>query len=652
MALQKITIRPGIVKEATNYASGGGWFDGDKVRFRAGLPESIGGWKRVLNEKFKGSCRSIHDWVSLDKNRYLGLGTHLKFYILWGARYYDITPLRAQQPVAAVAANPFETRGDGKTTLLVHHPDNGSTLNDFVKFDDALGFPPPDDMYTGEDVPAGGADVLNREYQIIEILNKDTYVIDTGVPAVSEGVRGGGANVKAVYQIASGIDVAVPGTGWGVPPWGGGEKESEIPPHLNPDGSAAIGWGATYVSKLQDFVPYQQIRLWSQDNFGEDLFFCVRNGPIYYWNRTLGVTSRGVELKDIDDVDNPAGTVKAPPQLASVILMSENDRHLVAIGTNEIYPAGAIELDPLLVRWSSQENPYDWEPRRNNTAGSYRLSSGSAIIGALRTRQETLIWSDRNLHSMRFIGLPYVFSFNLVAEAVSMISPNAAVNASGRVWWMDRAGFFVYTGQLAELPCSVRDYVFSDFNFSQGFKVYAGHNYNFQEVIWFYPSAGSDEVDRYVLYQYVDGIWSIGQLERTSWVDPGWSSYPVATSDGYLYFHEYGDDADDEPLRPWIQSSDIDLDGGEKFVFIRKMIPDVHFRGKGAKPAVGVTLKTRRAPGDFYKNEDMAQVTPATRTCWVRARGRQLSLRIQSESNGTGWRWGHPRLDMQPDGKR
>ena len=557
-----------------------------------------------------------------------------------------------------IGMNPFITAGDDY--LLVNAPIHGASLHDFVTFSDVTtGFDPapsnpePHPVYTPEN--------LNREFQIVEVVGVDHYKIRTGIHGETAGIPAGGggggggepAGVKATYQIRTGLDVAVPGTGWGAPPWGGmpiqpGETE---PPYKG-------GWGMGYsVGDEEGTVPVNQIRLWSQDNFGEDLLFNIRNGAIYYWRRSTGVNNRAVELYDRavevypPDPPNPAfPDTDWVPRWAFEVLVSEVDRHAIVIGTNDYQQDF---LDPMLIRWSDAENLLDWEPRRNNSAGGLRLSSGSRLRGALRTRQEILIWTDKNLQSMRFIGAPYWFGVNLLAENVSMLCPSAAINAGGRVFWIDRNGFYVYSGQVQELACSVRDYVFSDFNMGQSFKVVAGHNHNFQEVIWFYCTEKSSEVDRYVMYNYAENAWSYGNLERTCWLDQVWGdSYPVATAKGHLYHHERGDDDDTDPLAAWVESSDLDIEDGDRFMFIRRTVPDVIFRGNGQQQAVGLTLRTRPAPDALFTSEARAAITPNTKYCWTRIRGRQMVVRLESTSAGTGWRVGALRFDMQPDGRQ
>src|SRR5262245_52319516 len=401
MPLQKFTFRPGIIRETTSYSSEGGWFDGDKVRFRAGLPEKIGGWVKAVGAKFLGSCRALHEWSSLDTNRFLALGTHLKYYLLWGSSYYDITPIRpADTPVGQ---NPFTTAGC--TFLIVHDPAHGATTGDFVTFAGATaGFDPwpsntePHQQYTPDD--------LNQEFQIVEVIDPDHYRIQTTIYSEDAGIPaggGGGGPVTGTYQIRTGLDVAVAGTGWGAPPWGGTGKGG-VPENA----SQPVGWGMPYYTESEGTVPYNQIRLWSQDNFGEDLVFNIRNGAIYYWDRSAGVQTRAVELSTMSGSPNPDWV----PRYAFEVMVSEVDRHVIAIGTNE--PLEDF-LDPMLIRWSDAENVLDWEPRRNNSAGGLRLSAGSRLAGALRTRQEILIWTDQGLNSMRFIGPPYWFGLNLIA---------------------------------------------------------------------------------------------------------------------------------------------------------------------------------------------------------------------------------------------
>jgi hypothetical protein len=636
MSLQKLTFKPGIVRELTEYANSGGWYDADKIRFRAGFPEKIGGWEAVSRATYQGSCRCLHQWSSVEFDRYVGMGTNAKLYIYWGNTYYDITPVRA---VIVMGADPFQTHGTD--TLLVHCPLHGMTTpGDFVTF-------------SGATTPVGAitAAQLNQQYQVVSIVDPNYFTV-TAPGVVGSGVNGGGPAVTATFQVPVGPDNAVVGTGWGIPPWNGGNNL--IPGPLPPDPSTKwTGWGASFDPRLLYPVGFDvsQLRLWDMDNFGEDLVANIRHGPIYYWHQATTVGSPAVPLNQAITIGSITFTPHLVPNFAAQILVSPNDRHLIAFGCDDI---GATEPDPLLVRWSNEEDAYEWEPRRDTSAGGQRLSCGSYIISSLRTRQEILIWTDLGLWSMKYIGTPYIFGFDVVAEGLSIIGPNAAVNAGNMLFWMDRGIFYAYTGQVQELPCAVKDYVFSDLNYTQQYKICVGHNHAFSEVIWFYPSSSSDEIDKYVIYNYVDQNWSIGNLERTAWLDMGRSAYPIAasTTSKLLYYHELGTDNDGAALPAWVESSDLDQNGGDHFLFLGRMIPDVQFRGSSSTQTVGVSVLKRNAA---LGNKEVAArftVTPVTQQAWIRVRARQLSVRIESDDIGVGWRLGELRADLQADGKR
>jgi hypothetical protein len=627
--IQKLNFRPGVVRELTDYANSGGWYDADKIRFRAGFPEKIGGWEAVSRQTYQGSCRCLHQWSSVEFDRYIALGTNEKLYIYWGNNYYDITPVRA---VITLGADPFQT--DGTDTLLVACPNHGmKTAGDFVTFSGAT-------TSVGAITPAQ----LNQQYQVVSIVDANSFTI-TAPGVVGSGVHGGGPSVTATFQVPVGLDNAVVGTGWGIPPWGG--KNSTLAP------ANYSGWGSSFNPLLLYPVGFDvsQLRLWDMDNFGEDLVANIRQGPIYYWHQATTVGQPAVPLNQAITVGGVTFTPNQVPNFAAQVLVSPNDRHLIAFGCDDV---GATEPDPLLVRWSNEEDAYDWEPRRDNSAGGQRLSLGSYIICALRTRQEILVWTDLGLWSMRYIGTPYIFGFDVVAEGLSIIGPNTAVNAGNLLFWMDRGIFYAYTGQVQELPCTVKDYIFSDLNYTQQYKICSGHNHSFSEVIWFYCSSASDEIDRYVIYNYVDQNWSIGQLERTAWLDMGRSAYPVAASktSHLLYYHELGDDNDGAALPAYVESSDLDQEGGDHFLFLGRMIPDVQFRGSSSSQTVGVSVLKRNAA---LGNKEVAArftVTPASEQAFIRVRARQLSLRIESNDVGVGWRLGALRADLQPDGKR
>jgi hypothetical protein len=621
MPLIKIQPRQGIVKDLTNYSNEGGWYDSDKVRFRLGFPEQIGGWVKYISSTFMGTCRSLHQWFTLSLNTYLGIGTHLKFYVETGSTIYDITPLRR----TVTLNNPFETVATGSKYLYVNDTSNGVVLNDFVTFSGATTF---DTVFT--------AALLNAEFQVVEVVGANQYkILVSGAAsgASAGGVTGGGATVSAAYQINVGLDSQVFGGGWGAGPWGRGT------------------WGSAYGVG----IPSQQIRLWSQDNYGEDLIMNVRGGGVYFWT-TSGANptgSRAVELSSISGANQC-------PIVANKILVSDIDRHVIAIGPNPVY---GTTQDPLLVRWSSQEDYLDWEPRTDNTAGDFRISSGSEIIGCHETQQQIVVWTDVSTHVMAFSGPPYTFSFNQVSDAASIISPNAAVDARSVVFWMDVNNFYQYSGSIQILPCPVRDHIFKDINLQQRYKVFAGVNSLYNEVFWFYPSAASNDVDRYVIYNYDEQVWSIGTLNRTAWLDASYDTYPVATSripdpaegentSGYIYQHETGYDDDGNPMSSYVESSDIDIDDGEQFSFVSRVLPDVMFRGTSDTPSISMSFKYRNYPMESFKNGPTVTVTNGDTQKGIRMRGRQMAFRISSDGTQVGWRLGSNRFQIQPDGMK
>jgi hypothetical protein len=650
--IQKLNFTPGIVREATDYANSGGWYDSDKVRFRSGYPEKIGGWVPVTSESFNGTCRALHEWSSLEFDRYVGLGTNTKLYILWGNSYYDITPIRSvitplpnDPAVGGGTSGPFlilndPMDGTGTATMQVHVPGHGpANPGDFVTF-------------SGVSTPVDGFPVsaLNAEVIIFQVPDANHIVFvasgKTGT-ANGTGVSGGGANVTATFQIPVGLDNAVIGTGWGIPPWGGITQFMTAPP---------TGWGISFppgdLSPLGSTV--NQLRLWDLDNFGEDLVSNIRGGGIYYWHQAGGLGSPAVDLSDPVTVAGVTFTPNQTPNSAVQVIVSPNDRHLIAMGCDEYSPTAILSADPLLVRWSSEEDAYDWEPRRDNSAGGQRLSLGSYIICGLRTRQEILIWTDLGLWSQKFIATPYIFGFDVVAEGLSIIGPSACINAGNVVFWMDRGIFYSYTGQVQELPCTVKDYIFSDLNYEQAYKITAGHNHQFSEVIWFYPSASSQEIDKYVVYNYVDQNWAIGSMNRSAWLDMGRANYPISTAAGQLYYQEYGDDANGVPLVAYVESSDLDNGGGDHFLFMGRLIPDVKFRGGSGSTSqsLGITILTRDTPGQPKVPVEQLTVSSMTKQIFVRLRARQISFRIESSELGVGWRLGTLRADLQPDGRR
>ena len=756
MPLARIVFKPGVNRETTSYGSENGWYDSDLIRFRKGRPEKMGGWSRLSSTAFQGTGRSLHVWAALDNSQFMGLGTEFKFYIEQGGGYNDITPIRK---TVALGTNPFySTAGNGIITVTdIAH---GAVVNDFVTFSGATTF---DGLTTGD---------LNKEQQITQIIDANSYKVNTGGTA-SSGAAGGGASVSAEYQINTGLNTVVSGTGFGAGFWGGitssysattlasgisdsvtnipltnatyfeeasttlsanittfsssvpvsngsvlpaagtikinseyiryGTKSGNTLGDLtrNSDGSTIAGHtsgdAVTFVGLINiedelilytgktgnnldagvvrgvrsttavshtsgqvvreanDFIGWgdpatttastgQNIRLWSQDNWGEDLAFSVYDGTPYYWNKTLGLTARAVSLASQTGASDC-------PTITRRIMVSGADRHLIAFACN---PLGETQQDLLQVRWSSQEAPFDWTPTATNTAGAQRISSGSEIISAQKTRQEILIWTDANLHAMRFVGPPLTFGFTLLASNVSIVGPNAVTTVGDRVFWMDRENFYAYTGRIEIIPCTVLRYVFDDINLSQSFKFFAASNRMFDEVFWFYVSSGSTEIDRYAKYNYTEGTWDIGSMVRTAWVDYSIHDNPRAagTANGneYIYIQETGTDADGEAMGSYIQSADFDLGDGNEFMFINRLIPDVDLTG--TSPTVDYVVKTRNFPGSALSTNSTNAVTPTTDQNFLRARSRQAVIRIQSTTTDVAWTLGDLRLDIRPDGRR
>jgi len=631
MPLIKAQFNPGIKKEGTALTAKGGWFDANLIRFRKGLPEKIGGWTKDTSNTFQSTCRALHSWVDLNITKFLGLGTTWKYYIQSGANFNDVTPIRATTSAGDVTFS--ATNGDA--TITVADTSHGAQQNDFVTFSGAA--------------TLGGlitAAVLNQEYQIATIVNTNSYTIeakdtdgDTVTANASDSGNGGSSTVGA-YQINVGLDDYVSGSGWGASTWGDGTFGS--------------------VSALS---AANQLRLWTHDNFGEDLVMNVRAGGIYYWDtsaKTLG-TDRAVALSDLSGAN-------VPPTLGLQAIVSDIDRHVLILGADPLNAAGTARtgaIDPMLVAWCDQENITEWQPKSINTAGSARLSAGSSIIGGIRARQEILVWTDTSLYSMKFIGQPFIFSTNLVNEGVGLIGPKAMVNTPVGVFWMDKKGIYNYGGQVKPIPCDVHDYVFDDMNESQVYKVHGFLNKRFNEVGWYYPSGSSSEIDRYVVYNYLENVWSIGQMNRTAWLDEGLEAYPRATyttsNVGYLYQQETGNDDDGSPMsNVYVESGDFDLgEAGNDIQSVNEIIPDVQFTGTNDASLINCVLKIRNYPGDSLTTKSTSNISSTTQKLNVRGRARQVVLRFESDDDnvgaytlGLGFRVGATRVGTRPDGRR
>lgn len=712
MPLQKLQFRPGVNREGTTLANEGGWYDCDKVRFRSGYPEKIGGWSALSYDTFLGVCRSLWNWVTLKNANLVGAGTNLKFYIENGGAYYDITPIR----LTTTNTTTFAATNGSTTITVTDTSASGLQAGDFVTFSSAVSL--------GGNITAA---VLNREYEIQTVISGTQYTITTSIAANASDVGNGGANTDAAYQINTGTASNTVGTGWGVPPWGGyipGTSSSTLNGGIDnvvttitvasttsftttgaiwingeyitysgknatqftgcvrgADGTTAAshnngdlvaqatefpGWGQAFDGTSAVQV---QLRLWSQSNFGEDLLFSPRGSALYLWQPGTGVTpaftTRGVLVSGTD----------VPSQI-NEIMVSDSSRIVIAFGCNNYDPpVGDGVFDPMLVRWTAQESYTEWTPSATNQAGSYRLSHGSLIVGSLQTRQEINIWTDAAIYAMQYLGPPFVWGFTLLADNISIASQNAMATAAGVVYWMGVDKFYIYSGRVETLPCSVRTYIFSDINKEQLAQVQAGTNEGYSEVWWFYCSANSDTVNRYVIFNYLDRVWYYGALDRTAWLDSALRPFPIgATSNNLLVYHEAAvDDGSTNPPSPisaYVQSSDFDISDGHNYGFVWRLIPDITFDGSTTPapeyPLAVFTIRPRQNPGSAYSvayadnvttpqsyaGQQTYNVQQFTEIVYTRARGRQLAFRISSDTLGTQWQLGVPRIDVRPDGRK
>ena len=621
MPLTSLKFRPGINREITSYSNEGGFFDCEKVRFYAGFPEKIGGWVKQSDNTYQGTARALHNWVALDGSNYMGVGTHLKYYIEEGGQFFDVTPVRktSTNSITFSATN-------GSSTITVTDSSHGAVVNDFVTISGA--------------VTLGGlvtADVLNAEHQITKIVNANSYEIVVSVTANSSDSGNGGSGVDGVYQINVGLNTAVGGNGWGAGGWSG----------VNADLST-FGWGEAAASGTT-----AQIRLWSHDNFGEDLLINPRDSGVFYWDESNGTGSAAVNITSL------AGASDAPT-IAKQVLVSDLDRHIIVFGANTI---GTTTQDPLLIRFGSQESLTDFTPTATNTAGDLRLSSGSTFVQAVETKQQILVYTDRSLFSLRFIGPPFTFGLQELSKNITIASPKAAVAVDDAVFWMGKDNFYLYAGQTQQIPCTVRDKVFLDFNVQQQDKVVAGVNSKWGEIWWFYPSASSEENDKYVIYNYLEKTWYYGTLTRTAWHDRGIRQFPIAAGPSYLFEHENGNDDDGSAMTASIESSQIDIGDGYQFTFIKQLIPDITFAGSTSttgNPTANFTLQARKGPGSTYSNTSSGSSTRTATTpveqftdlVNVRLRGRSFNMKLESTEQGVAWKLGTPRVDIRPDGRK
>ena len=616
MPLQKLALKPGVNRENTRYTSEGGWYESDKVRFRQGMPEKIGGWERISSNTFLGICRSLHTWVTLVDLTITSVGTHLKYYLENGGAYYDITPIRA----TVTLTNPFTT-ANGSTTVTVTDANGGYADGDFVTFSNAS---------------ASGGLTLNGEFQIT-FSTGNTYTI-TAASAASSTATGGGT-VTATYQINSGTALESPLVGWSAGTWGEG----------------TWGNGGTGTESL---------RIWSQGNFGEDLILGFRGSPLYFW-----------DASDDTPLGNPATLLSAEsgasnvPTAQNIILVSDINRFVFCFGANTL---GTTTQDPMLIRWSDQEDATNWTPTATTQAGDLRLSRGSEIIAAEQTRQELLVWTDFSVYSLQYVGAPVVWAAQLVGENASIMSQNSVAVADNVAYWFGKDKFYMYDGGVKVLPCNVKRYIFDDINRDNIQQIFGSTNEGFDEIWWFYPSASSNTNDRYVVYNYVQQIWYYGTLSRTAWLDSGIRDFPLAaTNSNNLVQHEVGlDDAETgttAAITASITSAQFDLDDGHKFMLVSRMIPDVTFDGSTAdSPVVSMSLSALQNSGSGF-NDPLSEsgnsggsvtrtatspVEKFTEQIFLRVRGRQVSFKVESTAQGVTWQLGSPRIDMRPDGRR
>ena len=819
MPITKLKFKAGITSDVTDESNEGGYVDGDKVRFRLGFPEKIGGWSKYSPNTYQGSARKLHNWAALDGSDFLGIGTHLKYYIEEGQLFNDITPLRNTTALgditfsASTSANFDSTGGSSNNSTLVTviDPAHGANENDFVTISGASSL--------GGNVTAT---LLNAEHQITSIISSNSYTITlsvlatgsdtgngtftdatcdynndptitmdsttllvsggtvsgTGIPAsstvasvtnsttfeLSTSTTGGSVtngtltfnNSKAVYQINTGLDVTVGGTGWGAGQWSGTTSNavattineggtfsnsdttltvtSSNPTHqiatndvilienelmlvtnvstndltvvrayagsgaasnvntANHGSSSAVTDAVTHANgtlvrlatgnadSANDFVGWgnaasvtvsgAQIRLWTHDNFGQHLLLNPRDGALYLWFKDDGVSSRALELSASNKFKDGLGNILSAtsvPTIAKQILVSDQDRHVIAFGcdglgaTSTSTQGNGIQ-DPLLIRFSSQENPVDWFPTEANTAGDLRLGGGSTFVQAVETKQQVLVFTNKTLHGLKYIGAAFTFGLQELSKNITIMGPSAAIAVDDSVFWMGVDTFYAYAGgQTQQMPCTVKDKVFLDFNTEERDKVHAGLNTEFGEIFWFYPTASSTEIDAYVVYNYLERTWYYGTMSRQAWLDRGIRSLPVATGGQYLYNHEVGYDDDGSAMTSFIESAPVDIGDGEKFVFLRRVIPDITFDGStSVNPDVSFTMKAKNFPGSNF-NETTEGATQRSATSPIeqftekldyRLRGRSFALRIDSTSLGTKYKLGTPRVDIREDGKR
>ena len=706
MPLQKLQFRPGLNREGTDYSNEGGWYDGDKIRFRSGFPEKIGGWTQASSSQFNGVARSLWIWSDADAgagNVYTGVGTSSKYYIYYGGAYNDITPIVHTSTLTATAGTIATV--SGSPTVTITDAGYNPSVGDFVTITST--------------VAVNGVTFTGGNYEVKSIPSGTTFTVTFESNATGTG-SGTGGTVTLQYDYPTGLNVFTIGTGWGSGTWGRGS------------------WGSSYAVGIG-----QQLRLWSNDNYGSDLVIAPRGGPIFYWKDSLGVSTRAAYLSTlansttaVSDSATFAGSatsitvsatsaqyiypymyitgtnLPANTQVASTyvtglttvpitnttsgvssgtyafsyagafvptytyqVVTSAIQEFVIAFGANS-YSANnsATSFNPMLVRWSDQANAYQWIPQITNQSGEFLLTNGSYIMGARATRQEILVWTDSCIYSMQYLGAPYVWGFNILMDNISVMSPNSMITINNVTYWMGRDRFYMYSGRVEVLPCALRQYIFADINQDQAYQVFAGANEAYNEVWWFYVSnsSGGTSVDKYIIYNYLDRVWYYGTMARSAWLQSGTVQYPIAADyNNRLLYHENGcDDLSTStalPIDAYVQSSDFDIGDGHNFGFVWRILPDVNFNGSTTNnPEVTMTVKPRQNSGTAYGQADNPQVISAqnyttapqytiqqfTGQVYTRLRGRQMAFRIESAGLGVAWQLGSPRIDIRPDGRR
>jgi hypothetical protein len=656
MPFQKLNFKPGINRDQTNYSNEGGWYECDKIRFRSGFPEKIGGWVKTTTEYMLGFCRQMFGWITSYNDNFLACGTNEKVYIEVGSKFYDITPIRE---IFTTSTTPSTdnciTATQGSNVLSFYIPANGASNGDYVSISGVVGNTDPA-VFAGIPVTE-----INNNYKVT-VIDVDTFTITVptaanlgsfwgsstwgsgiwGLGGAASTLTGGGTDITLAFEITVGNGITTQGYGWGTGAWGGN-----------------FGWGLSSPDPV--FLPQQD---WWFDQFDNDLVMNIRNGSIYYWERgtnptpDVALATRAFLLEDL------AGASDVPDS-AMQILVSQNDKHLLAFGCQP-YASSPGDFDPLLIRWASQDDPGMWEPQVTNTSGFLRISRGSLIVRAIPTKQEILVFTEATLSSLQFTGTNDVFALQEIGDNLSIIGPRAVTVVNNMTFWMGKDKFYVYTGRVETLPCTLRNFVFNDINFNQANQIICGTNEGWNEVWWMYPSAQSNVNNRYVIYNHLERIWYYGNIERNAWLDSPLRNFPQASytdatlERSYLLNHEDGTNDDGVALDAYIQSSDFDIAEGDQLMLTRRIIPDINFEGSSAaNPEVNFIVRPRNFPGSTYQSNAsntqrviQTTVNQFTDQVFLRARARQVALKIESTGLDTQWQLGSPRLDMRPDGKR